>query len=120
VNLQAVSGESGELGSTGNDVPVAKNVPGPRLGNEGEAYLNGRALAKQLGVAPRLLRRRLISDGMEIVDVGPRSWRIRNDDFSRWKRLGATHALEEVESLERKAGFIRGAFKGAKYPPHLR
>lgn len=94
--------------------------PNPGVSGIELSYLNGRVLAKQLGVAPTVLRRKLLLDGMEVVDLGPRSWRIREDHFVHWKTQTANRATDEIGVQERKADFIRRAGSGSKYPAHLR
>ncbi len=97
--------------------PVPALAPGEAAGQgasmesqqaEHAHYADLRDYARRLGVQPVVLRRQLVADGVELIEVSPRVHRVEAVAIEGWLELRKQRTREALEQEQRKADYIVG------------
>ncbi|MBL8730320.1 MAG: hypothetical protein JNM25_18020 [Planctomycetes bacterium] len=71
--------------------------------------LNVRDKARELGVQPVDLVRELVDDGVEVLPVSKRSYRVDSVEFEQWRQQRQKRLAERFQQAKRRADHVRGA-----------
>lgn len=71
--------------------------------------LDVRVLAKELSIRPIDLVRELQSDGVPLLPVSAKRWRVAEPDFDAWWQRRQTKASEEARQRQLRMRHVAGA-----------
>lgn len=79
--------------------------------------LDVRLCARELAVQPKQLVVQLLKDKVPVTKISDRVWRVRPEDWERWKRARELAAIHDTTQDTRRADFVK---KGPKRRPKFR
>lgn len=79
-----------------------------------ETMLNVGALARELKMQPVDLVRELLADGVAVLPVSSRSYRVEAEAFHAWREQRRKRLADRFQQSARKAEYVRGPAKAKR------
>jgi hypothetical protein len=83
-----------------------------------EEMLNVATKARELGIAPCMLVRHLVRDGIDVVPISDRIHRVSVAEWERWRALRKARLAEHYSQAEKRAAHVQGK-DAPKRPPRF-